>query len=58
MRNLFSLLLVAVLIPVGAEALSAQQPTTSTMTKTTTTQTTRHPWLFHFSILNFVCTSP
>lgn len=42
MRTLFSLLLVAVLVPAGAQALSAQQTYGNTTTKTTTktTQTT------------------
>ncbi len=48
MRNLFSMLLVAVLVPVGAQALSAQQAQGTTSAKTTqtpnakATQTTTH----------------
>ncbi len=46
MRNLFSLLLVAVLVPVGAEALAAQQPQ-GTMTNHTMTQTTHRARRHH-----------
>ncbi len=48
MRNLFSILVVAVLVPVGAQALSAQQAQGTTNAKTTqtpsakSTQTTTH----------------
>ncbi len=42
MRNLFSMLLVAVLVPVGAQALSAQQSYGNTTTPTKTAQATHH----------------
>ncbi len=45
MRNLFSLLLVAVLVPIGAEALSAQQAQDTTTAKTT--QATHHTRKYH-----------
>ncbi len=47
MRNLFSLLLVAVLVPVGAEAVAAQQPYGKTSTTTTKTETTQHARKHH-----------